>query len=146
MELAPCRQSRNGPSGDRPGGLFCVSACRLQNSPCGFLADPKSVRVTTMIDEKLARRRAHENNIARYRRLLQTRLSDVERHFIESRPCRRADCPVNACSCSIVTLAVIGRFYLINKHSMLEANPVLLVLSNWTVDRSARDNRVSRVR
>jgi hypothetical protein len=38
-----------------------------------------------MIEEKLARRRAHENNIARYRRLLQTRLSDVERHFIESR-------------------------------------------------------------
>jgi hypothetical protein len=38
-----------------------------------------------MIDEKLARRRAHENNIARYRRLLQTRLPDVERHFIESR-------------------------------------------------------------
>jgi len=76
------------------GCLFCVSACRLQNSPCGFLAAdiakldltiPKSVRVTTMIDEKLARRRAHENNIARYRRLLQTRLSDVERHFIESR-------------------------------------------------------------
>jgi hypothetical protein len=38
-----------------------------------------------MIDEKLARRRAHENNIARYRRLLQTRLSDVERQFIENR-------------------------------------------------------------
>jgi hypothetical protein len=38
-----------------------------------------------MIDEKLARRHAHENNIARYRRLLQTRLSDVERQFIESR-------------------------------------------------------------
>jgi hypothetical protein len=38
-----------------------------------------------MIDEKLPLRRAHENNIARYRRLLQTRLSDVERHFIESR-------------------------------------------------------------
>jgi hypothetical protein len=29
--------------------------------------------------------RAHENNIARYRRLVQTRLSDIERHFIESR-------------------------------------------------------------
>jgi hypothetical protein len=52
-----------------------------QNSLCGFLSgryckarshDPKSVRVTTMIDEKWARRRAHENNIARYIRLLQT--------------------------------------------------------------------------
>jgi hypothetical protein len=38
-----------------------------------------------MSDEKLARQRAHENNIARYRRLLQTRLPDVERHFIEHR-------------------------------------------------------------
>ena len=94
MELAPCQQSQNGPSGDRPGGLFCVSACCLPKQSLRFPSgrycnarshDPKSVRVTTMIDEKLARRRAHENNIARYRRLLQTRLSDVERHFIESR-------------------------------------------------------------
>ncbi|WGR96504.1 MULTISPECIES: hypothetical protein [unclassified Bradyrhizobium] len=38
-----------------------------------------------MTDEKLARQRAHENNIARYRGLLQTRLSDVERHFIDQR-------------------------------------------------------------
>ena len=45
-----------------------------------------------MIDEKLARRRAHENNIARYRRLLQTRLSDVERHFIESRLAEQMPC------------------------------------------------------
>ncbi|MFB9262281.1 hypothetical protein ACFFWD_03715 [Bradyrhizobium erythrophlei] len=37
------------------------------------------------IDEKLARQRAHENNIARYRRLLQTQLSDVERNFIDQR-------------------------------------------------------------
>jgi hypothetical protein len=37
------------------------------------------------IDEKLARQRAHESNIARYRHLLQTRLSDIERHFIEER-------------------------------------------------------------
>jgi hypothetical protein len=93
MELAPCQQSRNGPSGDRPGGLFCVGASASKT----VLAvhggryckagshDPKSVRVTKMIDEKLPLRRAHENNIARYRRLLQTRLSDVERHFIESR-------------------------------------------------------------
>ncbi|MEH2561635.1 hypothetical protein [Bradyrhizobium sp. AZCC 2289] len=38
-----------------------------------------------MIDEKLARQHAHENNIERYRRLLQTPLSDIERHFIERR-------------------------------------------------------------
>ncbi len=38
-----------------------------------------------MIDEKLARMRAHRNNIHRYRRLLKTKLSDIERQFIERR-------------------------------------------------------------
>lgn len=38
-----------------------------------------------MIDEKLARQRAHERNIARYRRLLHTRLTDIERRFLERR-------------------------------------------------------------
>lgn len=38
-----------------------------------------------MIDENLARIRAHRNNIHRYRRLLRTKLSELERHFIERR-------------------------------------------------------------
>ena len=38
-----------------------------------------------MMDEKLARLRTHRNNIARYRRLLQTELTDLERQFIERR-------------------------------------------------------------
>ena len=38
-----------------------------------------------MIDEQLARLRTHRNNIARYRRLLQTHLTDYEREFIERR-------------------------------------------------------------
>ena len=38
-----------------------------------------------MIDENLARLRAHRNNIARYRRLLQTNLTVLERDFIERR-------------------------------------------------------------
>ncbi|MBR0692774.1 hypothetical protein [Bradyrhizobium lablabi] len=38
-----------------------------------------------MIDERQARQRAHSNNIERYRRLLQTLLSDVEHQFIERR-------------------------------------------------------------
>ncbi len=38
-----------------------------------------------MLDENLARIRAHRNNIHRYRGLLQTRLSDIERKFIERR-------------------------------------------------------------
>jgi hypothetical protein len=38
-----------------------------------------------MFDENLARIRTHRNNIHRYRGLLQTRLSDLERDFIERR-------------------------------------------------------------
>jgi len=38
-----------------------------------------------MIDENLARLHAHRNNINRYRRLLQTNLTTVERDFIERR-------------------------------------------------------------
>ncbi|OKO73659.1 hypothetical protein AC629_36430 [Bradyrhizobium sp. NAS80.1] len=38
-----------------------------------------------MLDEDFARIRAHRNNIHRYRRLLKTRLSDLERQFIERR-------------------------------------------------------------
>jgi hypothetical protein len=37
------------------------------------------------VDEKIARLRSHGNNIRRYHRLLQTKLSDVEREFIERR-------------------------------------------------------------
>jgi hypothetical protein len=38
-----------------------------------------------MIDQKLARLRAHCNNVLRYRRLLATRLTDLERAYIERR-------------------------------------------------------------
>ena len=38
-----------------------------------------------MMDEKPARLRNHRNNIGRYRRLLQTKLTDLERQFIERR-------------------------------------------------------------
>jgi hypothetical protein len=38
-----------------------------------------------MIDENLARLRAHRQNIDRYRRLLQTSLTVLERNFIEQR-------------------------------------------------------------
>jgi len=37
------------------------------------------------LDEKLARIRAHRNNIHRYRKLLETTLSDLERQYIERR-------------------------------------------------------------
>ena len=42
-------------------------------------------RMTTMIDEQLARLRTHRDSIGRYRRLLQTKLTDLERQFIERR-------------------------------------------------------------
>lgn len=38
-----------------------------------------------MTDERLARLRAHDNNISRYQRLLRTNLSDLERRFLEQR-------------------------------------------------------------
>jgi hypothetical protein len=38
-----------------------------------------------MIDEKFASLRTRRNNIARYRRLLETKLTDFERQFIERR-------------------------------------------------------------
>jgi hypothetical protein len=38
-----------------------------------------------LIEAKLARLRTHRNNIHRYRRLLKTKLSDIERQFIERR-------------------------------------------------------------
>jgi hypothetical protein len=40
---------------------------------------------TKMIDENLARLRAHRNNIHRYRRLLATRLTGLERSYVERR-------------------------------------------------------------
>jgi hypothetical protein len=38
-----------------------------------------------MIDESLARLLAHRNNVHRYRRLLKTQLTDLERTYIERR-------------------------------------------------------------
>jgi hypothetical protein len=40
---------------------------------------------TMMIDENLARLRAHRNNVHHYRRLLATQLTDLERTYIERR-------------------------------------------------------------
>jgi hypothetical protein len=39
----------------------------------------------SMTDEKVARLRAHTSNISRYRRLLGTNLTDLERGFVERR-------------------------------------------------------------
>jgi hypothetical protein len=39
-----------------------------------------------LIDENLVRLRAHRINVLRYRKLLETRLSDLERAYIERRP------------------------------------------------------------
>lgn len=42
-------------------------------------------RIIAMIDEKFALLRMHRNNIRRYRRLLKTELTKLERRFIEKR-------------------------------------------------------------
>lgn len=44
-----------------------------------------TVKETMMNEQDLARLRAHRNNIQRYRRLLATRLSDLERAYIVKR-------------------------------------------------------------
>jgi len=44
-----------------------------------------TVKETTMIDENLARLHTHRNNIHRYRRLLATKLSELERAYILQR-------------------------------------------------------------
>ena len=41
--------------------------------------------IIAMLDERFARLRTHRNNIARYRGLLKTHLTDLERQFIERR-------------------------------------------------------------
>ena len=41
--------------------------------------------IITMLDERFARLRTHRNNIARYRGLLKTNLTDLECQFIERR-------------------------------------------------------------
>jgi hypothetical protein len=38
-----------------------------------------------MLDERLARMQTHRSNIYRYRHLLQTKLTELERDFIERR-------------------------------------------------------------
>ncbi|WP_338028075.1 hypothetical protein [Bradyrhizobium oropedii] len=42
-------------------------------------------RTSEQIDERLERLRAHRNNVGRYRRLLGTELSDLERDFVNRR-------------------------------------------------------------
>jgi hypothetical protein len=50
-----------------------------------FGKSTKTVTETMMIDETLTRLRVHRNNIHRYRRLLATRLTELERGYIERR-------------------------------------------------------------
>jgi hypothetical protein len=45
----------------------------------------KRMSEAPMIDENLARLRAHRNYIHRYRRLLGTQLTELERHYVERR-------------------------------------------------------------
>jgi hypothetical protein len=58
-----------------------------------------------MIDENFARLHAHRNNIHRYRRLLKTRLSDLEQAYIEKR-LKEEEAAVRALSDSTFPLTV----------------------------------------
>src|SRR4029434_3817041 len=63
---------------DRLGKDFCLM--RLSVILFQFL-----YWIAIMIDENLARLRAHRQNIERYRRLLETSLTVLERDFVERR-------------------------------------------------------------
>lgn len=47
--------------------------------------EPARQRSSELFDHRLEQLRAHRNNIHRYRRLLHTQLSELEREFIERR-------------------------------------------------------------
>ena len=68
ISLGRCLRS---PNTSQSLSLYCIAHYR-------YLVPP-------MIDEALARYRAHRQNINRYRSLLQTGLTELEREFIERR-------------------------------------------------------------
>jgi len=60
-----------------------------------------------MLDENFARIRAHRNNIHRYRGLLKTTLSDLERQFIERR-LSEENAALEALTCQTFPIAFPG--------------------------------------
>jgi hypothetical protein len=62
--------------------------------------------MTQMIDEKLAWLRAHRSKIHRYRPLLNTRLSDLEREFLLKR-LSEAQCAIDALSATTFPFSLI---------------------------------------
>ena len=60
-----------------------------------------------MIDEQVARLHAHRNNIARYRRLLKTPLSDLERQYIEARLTEEKSAIESLVASRLVHLAIV---------------------------------------
>ena len=65
--------------------------------------------MTSMIDESLSRLRAHRNNIHRYRRLLKTELTDLERTYVERR-LMEEEAAMQALSNSTFPLALPTKF------------------------------------
>ena len=64
-----------------PGGVHSLSF--LGAAPLRSCTDHR--RMTMMLDERFVRLQTYRNNIARYRRLLETDLTDFERRYIERR-------------------------------------------------------------
>lgn len=62
---------------------------------------------TARIDENLARLRAHRNNVHRYRRLLGTQLSDLERHFLHKQLSEEQNA-FDALSATTFPLSLVG--------------------------------------
>jgi hypothetical protein len=63
-----------------------VDQIQQENRPAQFSSISSAISgVTGMIDEKFARLRSHRNNMVRYRQLLKTELTELERQFVERR-------------------------------------------------------------
>ena len=57
----------------------------MMSSPEQIQVSRRLADTSTGLDEKLARLRVHRNNIHRYRRLLGTTLTELERDYVERR-------------------------------------------------------------
>jgi hypothetical protein len=95
-----------------------------------------------MIDEQLARLRTHRDSIGRYRRLLQTKLTDLERQFIEDA------CPKNSrltSACRKLPSRSYSNFrHLQNRQQLTRLLKVVRNALQWTAFTRAirRDRRI----
>ena len=90
IKTSQTRDRLSNPAFKKPAGKYRRRRAKiLRSGPrCASAKgiDPTRQRTTIkMIDQQLARLRTHRSNIQRYRNLLQTSLTELERQFVEKR-------------------------------------------------------------